>query len=76
MAAAPSHFNALGRALVQGGKLVQADATAIQMEAGKAGFFIQQLVTLTPARRLPVAANAAATLYSTSARRPRALPST
>jgi type IV pilus assembly protein PilB len=45
MAAAPSHFNALGRALVQGGKLVQADATSIQMEAGKAGIsFIQQLV--------------------------------
>jgi type IV pilus assembly protein PilB len=46
MAAAPSHFNALGRALVQQGKLVQADATAIQMEAGKAGIsFVQQLVS-------------------------------
>ncbi len=45
MAAAPSHFNALGRALVQQGKLVQADANAIQAEASKAGVsFIQQLV--------------------------------
>jgi type IV pilus assembly protein PilB len=45
MAAAPSHFNALSRALVQQGKLVQADANAIQAEAGKAGVsFIQQLI--------------------------------
>jgi type IV pilus assembly protein PilB len=45
MAAAPSHFNALGRALVQQGKLVQADANAIQAEAAKAGLsFIQQLI--------------------------------
>ena len=45
MAAAPSHFNALGRALVQQGKLVQADANAIQAEATKAGIsFIQQLI--------------------------------
>jgi type IV pilus assembly protein PilB len=45
MAAAPSHFNALGRALVQQGKLVQADANAIQAEAAKAGVsFIQQLI--------------------------------
>ncbi|APV48811.1 type IV-A pilus assembly ATPase PilB [Betaproteobacteria bacterium GR16-43] len=45
MAAAPSHFNALGRALVQQGKLVQADANAIQAEAAKAGMtFVQQLI--------------------------------
>jgi type IV pilus assembly protein PilB len=46
MAAQPSHFSALGRALVQQGRLVQADATAIQSEATKAGVtFITQLVT-------------------------------
>src|SRR5690242_3609339 len=45
MAAQPTHFSALGRALVQQGKLVQADANAIQSEAAKAGVsFIQQLV--------------------------------
>ena len=45
MAALPSHFSALGRALVQQGKLVQADANAIQAEAAKAGLsFIQQLI--------------------------------
>src|SRR5258706_10343229 len=45
MAAQPSHFSALGRALVQQGKLVQADANAIQSEAKTAGVsFIQQLV--------------------------------
>jgi len=45
MAAAPTHFNALGRALVQQGRLVQADANAIQSEAAKAGVaFIQQLI--------------------------------
>jgi type IV pilus assembly protein PilB len=45
MAAAASHFNALGRALVQQGKLVQADANAIQAEATKAGIsFVQQLI--------------------------------
>ena len=45
MAAATSHFSALGRALVQQGKLVQADANAIQAEAAKAGMsFVQQLV--------------------------------
>jgi type IV pilus assembly protein PilB len=45
MAAQPSHFSALGRALVQQGKLLQADANAIQSEATKAGLtFIQQLV--------------------------------
>ncbi|HET6263488.1 MAG TPA: type IV-A pilus assembly ATPase PilB [Usitatibacter sp.] len=45
MAAQPSNFSALGRALVQQGRLVQADANAIQLEAGKAGVsFIQQLV--------------------------------
>ncbi len=46
MAAAASSFSALGRALVQQGRLVQADANAIQAEASKAGLsFIQQLVT-------------------------------
>src|SRR4051812_9019604 len=45
MAAQPSHFSALGRALVQQGRLVQADANAIQSEAQKDGVtFIQQLV--------------------------------
>jgi len=45
MAAQPSHFSALGRALVQQGRLVQADANAIHAEAAKAGLsFIQQLV--------------------------------
>src|SRR5258708_2810113 len=46
MAAQPTHFSALGRAHVQRGRLVQADANAIQLEASKAGLtFIQQLVT-------------------------------
>jgi type IV pilus assembly protein PilB len=46
MAAQPSNFSALGRALVQQGRLVQADANAIHMEAAKQGVsFIQQLVT-------------------------------
>src|SRR5687767_5286758 len=45
MAAQPSTFSALGRALVQQGRLVQADANAIQVEAAKAGVsFVQQLV--------------------------------
>jgi len=45
MSAAPGTFSALGRALVQQGKLIQADATAIQLEASKAGLtFVQQLV--------------------------------
>jgi type IV pilus assembly protein PilB len=45
MAAQPSHFSALGRALVQQGRLIQADANAIQAEAQKDGVtFIQQLV--------------------------------
>jgi type IV pilus assembly protein PilB len=45
MAAQPTHFSALGRALVQHGRLVQADAAAIQAEAGRAGLsFVQQLV--------------------------------
>src|SRR6476660_847476 len=45
MAAQPSHFSALGRALVQQGRLIQADANAIQSEAQKDGVtFIQQLV--------------------------------
>ena len=45
MAAKPHQFSALGRALVQQGKLLQADANAIQSEAAKAGLsFIQQLV--------------------------------
>jgi type IV pilus assembly protein PilB len=45
MAAQASTVSALGRALVQQGRLVQADANAIQMEAAKAGIsFIQQLV--------------------------------
>jgi type IV pilus assembly protein PilB len=45
MSAAPGTFSALGRALVQQGKLMQVDATAIQLEASKAGLtFVQQLV--------------------------------
>ncbi len=45
MSAAPGTFSALGRALVQQGRLVQADASAIQLEASKAGVtFVQQLV--------------------------------
>src|SRR3954463_571211 len=45
MAAATTHFSALGRALVQQGRLVQAEANVIQAEAAKAGVsFIQQLV--------------------------------
>jgi type IV pilus assembly protein PilB len=45
MAAAPSQFSALGRALVQQGRLVQVDANAIQGEAAKAGItFVQGLV--------------------------------
>jgi type IV pilus assembly protein PilB len=45
MAAQPTHFSALGRALVQQGRLVQADANAIQAEATRSGItFIQQLV--------------------------------
>jgi len=45
MAASTSHFSPLGRALVQQGKLVQADANAIQAEAARAGLsFVQQLV--------------------------------
>jgi len=45
MAAQPTTFSPLGRALVQHGKLVQADANAIQMEAAKEGLsFIQKLV--------------------------------
>ena len=42
MAATPTSVSALGRALVQHGRLVQADANAIQAEAAKAGVsFIQ-----------------------------------
>ncbi len=45
MSAASGTFSALGRALVQQGRLVQADATAVQIEAAKAGVsFVQQLV--------------------------------
>src|SRR5437868_7788032 len=45
MAAAPTSFSGLGRALVQQGRLIQADATAIQMEATKEGLtFVQKLV--------------------------------
>src|SRR5205823_14017667 len=45
MAAQPTSFSALGRALVQQGRLVQADATAIQAEAAKSGVsFVQQLI--------------------------------
>ena len=45
MSAQPSHFSALGRALVQQGRLVQADANAIQAEAAKANVsFVTQLV--------------------------------
>lgn len=45
MAAASAHFSPLCRALVQQGKLVQADANLIQAEAAKAGVsFIEQLM--------------------------------
>src|SRR5258706_8399509 len=45
MAALPSTVSPLGRALVQQGRLIQADANAIQVEAAKSGVsFIQQLV--------------------------------
>jgi type IV pilus assembly protein PilB len=45
MAAQPANFSALGRALVQQGRLVQSDANAIQIDAVKAGVsFVQQLV--------------------------------
>jgi type IV pilus assembly protein PilB len=45
MAAQPTHFSALGRALVQQGRLVQADASAIQSEATRSGVsFVQQLM--------------------------------
>jgi len=45
MAAQPAQFSPLARALVQQGRLVQADATAIQAEAKSQGIsFIQQLV--------------------------------
>jgi type IV pilus assembly protein PilB len=45
MAAQPSQFSALGRALVQQGRLVQAEASAIQVEATKSGVsFVQQLI--------------------------------
>jgi len=45
MAALPTSFSALGRALVQQGRLVQADANAIQIEAAKEGVsFVQKLV--------------------------------
>ena len=45
MAAQPSQFSALGRALVQQGRLGQSDASAIQAEASKSGLsFVQHLV--------------------------------
>jgi type IV pilus assembly protein PilB len=45
MSAAPGTFSALGRALVAQGRLMQADATSIQLEASKSGVtFVQQLV--------------------------------
>jgi type IV pilus assembly protein PilB len=45
MSAARVTFSALGRALVQQGRLVQADANAIQLDATKAGIsFVQQLI--------------------------------
>ena len=45
MAATPSSSSALGRALVQQGRLAQADANAIQVEAAREGVsFVQQLV--------------------------------
>ena len=45
MAATPSSFSALGRALVQQGRLAQAEANAIQVEAAREGLsFVQQLV--------------------------------
>ncbi|MGZ5583343.1 MAG: type IV-A pilus assembly ATPase PilB [Usitatibacter sp.] len=45
MAAQPSNFSALGRALVQKGRLEQADANVIQVEAVKSGVsFVQKLV--------------------------------
>lgn len=50
-AAAQTHFSPLGRALVQQGKLIQADANQIQAEAAKAGIsFIEQL---TQSKKIP-----------------------
>jgi len=44
-AAVAATFSPLGRALVQQGKLIQGDATAIQADAKRAGVtFIEQLV--------------------------------
>jgi type IV pilus assembly protein PilB len=45
MATATSNFSALGRALVQQGRLAQSDANAIHADASRAGVtFVQQLV--------------------------------
>jgi type IV pilus assembly protein PilB len=45
MSAAPGTFSALGRALVQQGRLVQADASSVHVEAARSGVsFVQQLV--------------------------------
>src|SRR5215813_171553 len=62
MAAPPAHFSALGRALVQQGRLQQADANAIQMEATKAGVpFVSQLVSSKKLSAKEVSQFAAAT---------------
>ena len=55
-------FSPLGRALVQQGKLLQADANAIQIEASKAGIsFIEQLTATKKLTPREVALFAAAT---------------
>jgi len=59
MAAAPTSVSGLGRALVQQGRLVQADANAIQLEAAKEGMtFVQKLVQT---KKLMPAATSSAT---------------
>jgi type IV pilus assembly protein PilB len=62
MAAQPNTFSPLGRALVQQGRLVQADANAIQLEAAKEGLsFIQKLVQTKKLSAKEVSLFAAAT---------------
>lgn len=61
-AAANKSFSPLGRALVQQGKLLQADANALQIEASKAGIsFIEQLTATKKLTPREVALFAAAT---------------
>jgi len=80
-AVAANTFSPLGRALVQQGRLVQADANAIQAEATKAGVtFIEQLVASKKISTKDVALFAANTfgvpLLDLSAVDPEMLPTT